>query len=1047
MFRFLILVVVFLSFVPIASAQEPAYRDDLRFAEALRSRGDNDLALEFLEQLKKGAPAGLLKELSLEFAKTRLRVAADEPETAKRLAQYQAARADFERFIRENPGHPRLAEANIDIARVLNFQGKTELNQAILAEDRKTKQELAKQAQSTLQQAATKLSAAGKELEAAVTRLPDPDGIKEPKEKKEAEVVKLRAETEVQQTELDRALNLYDQAGCLTLINQDQAASDLLILAKKLLAPIASGSPRQPITWKARAWMGRIVYETETTEKAHVKFLEVSNASGQSAAADGYRLMRYFRLKVIQEKPREEDLKAKGGVNTTILNVSRAWLREYPRYRNTPEGHGMAFLLAQTLISESGGNKKLPVARKTEYQTEARVLLRQLENSENEFTDRARRMKIGVMDQQGLFKLPIAKLEGFENCYVRAQFEAIEMGRELAANKEPDKAEGIRTTRVANIMAALDKALATPEAKKMRASLELNTAKSMYTYWALSTGKLSEAIKVGEPFARDDPRSSQAEMAAVYALQAYSQTLQKLDKFADEAQDYRARMFSFAGYMEDRWSASIAGDLARHSIGLQLLRDENFGEAIKKLSLIGPSYGSYTLVCFQISDACGRAEKAGLGPIIGDQKGDYKKRALEALMRMPESALGTDPFTNQIFVTGKAMLGRDLFRFKRFQQMDDLATSYLARLDKLTFNDNEDKNRAIRNQLRFELVDLKLYARYGLAEAASQAGDHARVLELLDPLVDAAAAPAESQEKTNLVKNQQIGSALLILALRSNIQLGKIERTDVVLNGIEAVAGEAGAGTTNILKLLSLLIGGQVEELRKKNDPAALATAVDGYVKILKKRTEKAKPTPELIRAVAGCYSSMGKHGEAATALEKVPDPKAKPGSDEEKGFRRVQLLLSQEYRLSKDKANLVKARKQMDAIMGGAKTPNWGRRDLLALIEDGNLLESEEKYSEAFVQWNMLVRRLKEQIGNPAIKAKFLECYYHMILTFYRAGMTKPGKEDRDKAISATATKLAEFEKSYEDFGNDAVKKRVDELLAAEPALKTAFEAARGKK
>ena len=85
--------------------------------------------------------------------------------------------------------------------------------------------------------------------------------------------------------------------------------------------------------------------------------------------------------------------------------------------------------------------------------------------------------------------------------------------------------------------------------------------------------------------------------------------IQKLDKFSDEAQDYRARMFSLAGYMEERWPTTIAGNLARHSIGLQFLREERYGEAIKKLSLIDPSYGNYTLVCYQLSGACNRASR------------------------------------------------------------------------------------------------------------------------------------------------------------------------------------------------------------------------------------------------------------------------------------------------------------------------------------------------------------------------------------------------------------------------------------------------------
>src|SRR5262249_52031021 len=127
MSRRLLLAAALFCLVPLAPAQEPSFRDDLRFVDKLRQRGDNDLALEFLQKIAKDAPADLKKELPLEFAKTRLRMAGDEAETAKRLKLYQGARADFEKFIKANPTHARVAEANLEIARVLNLQGKTEL--------------------------------------------------------------------------------------------------------------------------------------------------------------------------------------------------------------------------------------------------------------------------------------------------------------------------------------------------------------------------------------------------------------------------------------------------------------------------------------------------------------------------------------------------------------------------------------------------------------------------------------------------------------------------------------------------------------------------------------------------------------------------------------------------------------------------------------------------------------------------------------------------------------------------------------------------------
>lgn len=1017
-------------------AQETAFREDLRFAETLRNRGDSDLALEFLQRLAKNAPPELTKELPLEFAKTNLRRASEQPETSKRLELYRQAREDFLRFIAANPGHPRNAEANLDIARVLNLQGKTELNRALLADDIKTKKEQAAQAQATLQEAANQLAAAAKEIEGRLKKLPDPDTIEDPKQKKDAEAVRLPVENDLMQTEFDRGLNLYDQAATFIARNDDEKASDLLIQSKKALDPLANGDPRQPITWKARAWLGRIIYETETAEKARAKFAEVLN-SRSAAAAEGIRLARYFRLPVVKSKPTDDEKKR---VNALLLEEAYRWRADYPRFHNTPEGHGLTFLYAETLLEDAAARQQSAPAAAANNRALARTLLRELENSENEFTERARRRKIETMAQQGLFKVDLAKLRSFEDCYVRAQYEAIQLMQE---QKDGKADEAARKARIGNIVSALERGLAMPEVAKMKASMELNNARTMLAYWALNTGRLDEAIRQGETFARNDPRSSQAEMAAVYALQAYGQRVTQKMGMDDEKNDERGKMLSLATYMEERWPKSMAGELARHTIGLQLLREENYPEAIKKLTQVTPGYGNYPLVCFQLADACFKAEKASLEPISGDRPGDYRKRAVVALEGMADSALGADPFTNQVFVSAKAMLGRELFKLKRFAQMDELAATYLDRLIKLRFNDDEDKDRTIRNQLRYELVDVKLFARYGLADAAFQAGDFPRVVALTDPLVDAVLKSDDSQEKQNMQKNQPLASAVLLLGLRSNIQLGKIDRTDQVLDVLDQVTGEGGEGSTNVLRLLAFLIRGQVDDLRKKGDKDALGKAITGYSTILDKRIKKQKNlTPDFIRVLADCYSSMEKHAQAAAELKKALGTPPAAGAPEEKPYRLNQLALVRELRLSKDPESLKEARTNMDEALGTREKPGWGARDILALKEQGQLLFAEEKYADSFNHWAGLTKRLAPQATKGgAVKEHYLECYYHMVYSFVKLGMAKTSQEERDKALRTAAQQIVQLERNWEDFGSDASKKRFTELLAREAALKQQYD------
>jgi hypothetical protein len=275
-----------------------------------------------------------------------------------------------------------------------------------------------------------------------------------------------------------------------------------------------------------------------------------------------------------------------------------------------------------------------------------------------------------------------------------------------------------------------------------------------------------------------------------------------------------------------------------------------------------------------------------------------------------------------------------------------------------------------------------------------------------------------------------------------------VDRTDAVLDVLDKVSGEGG-DATGVFKLLAFLIRGQVEELRKKGDKDALDKAVKGYTAIVDKRVKKLKATtPEFLRVLADCYASMDEHAKAAAELEKIEAPKgAKPGSPEEALYRRVQAELVRELRLSNDADNLKKARQLMDGIMGTAKQPGWGRRDVLALKEQGGLYEAEGKYNDAFGVWADLTKRLaREAPKGGTVREHYFESYYRLVHCIVKIGLGKPSASERDKYLRLAAQRTAEFEKSWEDFGSEASKKRFAELLAQEEGFRQAYEALKKK-
>lgn len=1143
MHRILLPLLLLLSFAVIVQAQDKDvdFREELRFADALRSRGDNALALEVIEKLARDAPKELAKELSLEKAKIRLRIAGEARDTNRRLRLYREAGLEFQKFIDDNPGHARIAEANLDVARVLNLTGRTELNQALLADSMARRKELATQARATLVQAAAKLAAAAKALEEEKAKLPKPEDVADARKKKEAEAQFAALEREWKETQIERGLNLYDQAEThLGAINVQVA--NLFEEAKKTLAPISSGPATDPATWKARAWSGRVAMRLASKDDARRDFIAIiDNAKSETPVnTEGIRLAKYFRMLLFREDP-PDVYKAPGALNKHLMGVGEAWRLRYAKHLLTPEGAGVTFLLAQVYLDEAGREKGPDKLTADRYRASARRLLTELERSENEFTDRARRLKFQIIRQQGVLDRPIDKLDNFEDCYVRAQYETYQMSldpieeiqkqlKEIDLEKikdakekkaaqdrisrleaeekklrEKDGLENWRKAHVDNLMQALNRALemnakATRD-RRRPGDVELDTARALLAYWSLNSQKYKEAIEHGEAFAygASSESSSQASECAIYALQGYVALLgnspdsdavvelRKKLKALDPAritdarekkeaeakvndlkaeiaklkekddESLRVRFLKLCQFMERTWPGDLAGDLAAHNLALQMLQRGNVREAIKKLSLMPPSSANYVHTRVLLAELATKADKDNLEPLEGDRPGDYRKRALMALASMPDNSIGTDWLTNFRYVNGKIQLAAGVYPYGRFVQMDEIATKVLAQIDArpdAPFHEEKDKDAQMRDDLKFRLTSLKLYARQGQADDAMAAKDFVRVAQLLDPVIDVVSKKDGALETAILKDQQQLAGRMLQTALQANLQQGKIDRTEAVLEAMNKVnTDEKATSSTAILRVMAVMIRGQVEEMRRKGDKAGLATAIKGYTAILDRQIAKHKGEmkSDFLRVLADCYSSMGEHAKAADRLEKIPDPKAKPKSQEEAIWKGVQISLVRELRLSGTKDNLKKARDRMDEMRGpdNQKPPGWGRQNIVALMEHAKLLQAEEKWGEAFTNWKPILTYLAKQVGSGGeqVKELYLDSVYNACLSGVRLSQANAVKEERDKGLDAVAVQLVTFEGNWEDFGGETWKKLFVELIESDPVLKEKYQARKAKK
>src|SRR5439155_10490365 len=133
--------------------------------------------------------------------------------------------------------------------------------------------------------------------------LPDPETITDAKKKKEAAAARARVDRELKQTELERGLNLFDQATVADLNGEAKLSADLLLDAKKVLDKMVGESASDPYSWKARAWVARIQLDIQSASDARKRLAAILNQAETPITTEGIRLARYFRMLVIRKSP------------------------------------------------------------------------------------------------------------------------------------------------------------------------------------------------------------------------------------------------------------------------------------------------------------------------------------------------------------------------------------------------------------------------------------------------------------------------------------------------------------------------------------------------------------------------------------------------------------------------------------------------------------------------------------------------------------------------------------------------------------------------
>ncbi len=807
-------------------------------------------------------------------------------------------------------------------------------------------------------------------------------------------------------------LNLLDQAQTYLNTGSNQELLDRTkpaLEAQKVFDKLAAGDANDKITWQARAWSGRCFQELGEPKKARAKYNDILAAT-VPAARDGKRLARYFSLLALQEAPEETEKK---NLNSYIILRASDWIAEYHNYAHTPEGYGIRFLLAETLIKEAEDSAvRVTAAERNVMLVCARRYLRELEQTENDYTDRAKRLKLFAMQKQGSFKKPINQLQSFEDCFERAQYEIMQIGEDAKKLKDDGgKIDAARKARMASAVEALRAGLKKPDARTP--SVELNNARAMLAYYLMNEGKYKEAIDVGESFARADSRPSQASVAAIYALLSYGQLMARREREAadpkalqndEQYRDDKKHMLDLAKYMEERWPRDRAGDLARHQLALRLLREEKYPEAIQKLKAITPTYPSYISTQFALA-------RAALQHAEQDKSdaGGYRKQAVAALASIPDPSPAAEPEVNLDYLRAKLTLGWELFHDKKYKEVDALTQTLPAKVESLRLLGDPAKEAEVRAKLAENVGLLKLYSKAHQAEAQFKAGHYAEVAKLLDPVVDDFNA-----NKLPQLKDNGLAAPVLGFALETQILLGNLDRAKEAIKALQALQADKGGdnGTTAILGQLVKLISQQIDELRKKGDKESLQKAQAGFTNLLNEivKGQKAQ-TPLFAYLLAKCYAGMDEHQKAADLLKPYAEKNVAGSAPAEvREHQAIQLLLIQEWHQLKE---IEKASELLKEIMTAKNgKPGWGTRSIDAQKLRIVLLEDEEKYGPAALLADKLVRQLLPKINDNKMKEQYLELYYHLIFCILKNGQALSNSEQRHKGVRDAAQRIINLEK-----------------------------------
>jgi len=852
-------------------AAQTSSRPHLDLVRGLRKENLPDLAMEYLKQVKAStSDPETLKVLDLEFARTRLDLAANELDEGKRNVLVALAKKELEVFLKSSPDHPLAPQANVELARLLSVQGKSMIRKARRFTEKEQFEAELKKAQPVLLDAAKKYEATALKLEEQVKQYENAKSAAEIRLKNEVNDTRLKAL-------LDQAITQFSLGD--TYVGDElkdiAARGKSYEAAKKLFQKIMFEDEKQPICWVARAWFGYTEIKAGDPMAGEKELSELIGKKSNPAAAAGIRVARYFNILYSFENSNKDPL----ATNLKLEKDTSEWLRDYPTQKESAEGLGCRYYLAlaKRILAIPGieRDKKdnkitgIKVDAKARFEEAAR-LLKDLGDDDNEYAEKANRTRATILvtlaDADGGGEDPPAeKLPNFERAFLMAQvqtarFTQFKLGKKVG---EKDKEEIVLPTpeeikkeelrRYINAMSYLERALKVVN-KTKDTPREVFSAQLFLVGCYYQLKLYPQAAILAEHLARENPKMPKAATAGVVAMQTYNLSqieLKKLrEEFVNPKEDPKNpemkplddaaikkleadfdkrveadnnRLLKAAAYLMTQWPTDSAADEARHLVGFYALRDKKYEEAWRILSEISTAYGAVQTARLQLASAMftivipsSESDPAKFKQMVEDKVRQHKAqwdKTLSLLESVPVPDASARAFDTIPYMDSRALLARLYQLVDDMSKVQQIGESMLKTLPQYTSIPSNEKSN-VKLNFKHTAENLILTAIRAKAAVAFKAGDHAEVAKLLDPRIAEIEKAFQGKEEDTVMfsRLRQMQKSVVMLALQSAAQSSKIERASALLNVLKNSGGSVDEQMAMLGSLVTS-VRAQIEEL------------------------------------------------------------------------------------------------------------------------------------------------------------------------------------------------------------------------------------------